>query len=101
MLIADELETATIVINVLKDLFSIQINVIHKLDEKTLNSILDEVIYKLTTSDLLEVAKYMKYLLDKIIKLNNYFFHRSSINLLLLLSKLDLYFNKLLNRRYK
>lgn len=62
MLIADELETATIVINVLKDLFSIQINVIHKLDEKTLNSILDEVIYKLTTSDLLEVAKYMKYL---------------------------------------
>jgi hypothetical protein len=62
LLIADELETATIVINVLKDLFSIQINVIHKLDEKTLNSILDEVIYKLTTSDLLEVAKYMKYL---------------------------------------
>ena len=45
-------------INVLKELFAIQINIIHKLDEKTLNSILDEVIYKLTTSDLLEVGQY-------------------------------------------
>ena len=58
LLITDELETATIVINVLRDLFNIEISVIHKLDEKSLNAILDEVIYKLTTSDLVDVAKY-------------------------------------------
>jgi hypothetical protein len=59
LLITDDLETTTIIINILRELFAVQINVIHKLDEKTLNAILDEVIYKLTTSNLLEVGQYV------------------------------------------
>ncbi len=52
----DEQNTSSIVMNTLKDIFKIKSDLISKLGEKTLFLILDEIMYKMATSDLKEVG---------------------------------------------
>ena len=52
----DEQNTSSIVMNTLKDIFKIKLDLISKLGEKTLFLILDEIMYKMATSDLKEVG---------------------------------------------
>ena len=54
----DEQNTSAIVMNTIKDLFKIKSDLINKLGEKNLILILDEILYKMATSDLKEVGMY-------------------------------------------
>ena len=52
----DEQNTSAIVMNTIKELFKIKSDLINKLGEKHLFLILDEILYKMATSDLKEVG---------------------------------------------
>lgn len=52
----DEQNTSAIVMYTLKELFKIKSDLISKLDEKSLFLILDEIMYKMATSELKEVG---------------------------------------------
>ena len=52
LLLADEQNTAAIVINAVKELIKIKRNLFTQLDEKTVYLYLDELVYKMATTDL-------------------------------------------------
>ncbi len=54
----DEQNTSAIVMNTIKELLKIKSDLINKLGEKHLIVILDEILYKMATSDLKEVGMY-------------------------------------------
>ncbi len=54
----DEQNTSAIVMNTIKELLKIKSDLINKLGEKHLILILDEILYKMATSDLKEVGMY-------------------------------------------
>ena len=56
LLLTDEQNTATTVINTFKNMFMIKKSSISKLSEKTLLLILNEVIYKMVSCDLKETG---------------------------------------------
>jgi len=52
LLLTDEQNTSAIVMNTLKSIFMIKRSNITKMPEKTVNLFLDEIIYKMATSEL-------------------------------------------------
>ena len=56
LFLSDEQNTSMIVMYAYRDLFKIKSDLINKLDEKGLFLILDEIIYKMATSELKEVG---------------------------------------------
>ncbi len=63
LLLNDEQNTSVCVMNAYKDIFKIKRNLLTQFDEKSLNLLLDEIIYKMATSELVEVGLYIQILL--------------------------------------
>jgi hypothetical protein len=57
LLLNDEQFTSAIVMNVYREVISMKINSIKQLDEKYFIFILDEVVYKLAVSELIETGR--------------------------------------------
>lgn len=56
LLLSDEQNTSAIVINAVKELIKIKRNLFTQLDEKTVYLYLDELVYKMATTDLDDVG---------------------------------------------
>ena len=56
LLLSDEQNTSAIVINAVKELIKIKRNLLTQLDEKTVYLYLDELVYKMATTDLDDVG---------------------------------------------
>ncbi len=56
LLLNDEQNTSISVMNSYKDIFKLKRNLLSQFDEKSLNLLLDEIIYKMATSELAEVG---------------------------------------------
>ena len=88
LLLNDEQYTAAIVIQSVKELFKIKRNLIRQLDEKTVYLYLDELIYKMATTETTEAGLYetKSFELVKLMSFkfnsncNNYFLFKSHIS---------------------
>ena len=77
MLLNDEQYTSSIVLNAVKEILKIKRNLIKQLDEKTIYLYLDELIYKMATTEVSEAGLYTKianhYSFDSILIIKVYF----------------------------